>query len=269
MTSLLLLTAMFSALFIGQSLAVTSYIIPPIRSSGPEAAVIFVPGARIDGKAYEATARAIQAASNIRLWVALTGNYTLNNMATPLDLPGAMRGAYAKLQKAGMKGDKYVGVGHSLGGVFLPPYAKHSPLKAVVLLGAYLTKGNSLSEYPLPVLTLSAELDGQTRITRIAETYEELLKDISTAPASLYRTPVLNIAGACHAQFASGKMPATVVKYDLHPDISEAAAHRQIGQHVSDFLTVSLQIGDVTKGKAALRQAFNDAGTRFKVKDVL
>ncbi|XP_035828815.1 uncharacterized protein LOC101861622 [Aplysia californica] len=263
MTSLLLLAAMFSALFIGQSLAVTSCIIPPIRSSGPEAAVIFVPGASIDGKAYEETGRAIQAATNIRLWVALTGNYTLNT-PNPLQLPAAMRGAFDKLQKAGMKGENYVGVAHSLGGVFLPSYAKDSPLKAVVLLGSYLTSGNSLSGYPKPILTLSGELDGQTRITRIALTYKELVNDISKTPSALYRTPVLNIKGSNHAQFASGPMPGIVARYDLKPEISDAEAHQEIGEHVSNFISVTFNLCKVDQAKAAISGAFTDAGTRFQ-----
>ena len=60
--------------------------------------------------------RALQAAAkDIRVWIALTGNYTFNT-PNPLQLSSAIDGAISALKKMGMKGDNYVGAAHSLGG---------------------------------------------------------------------------------------------------------------------------------------------------------
>lgn len=47
-----------------------------------------------------------------------------------------------------------------------------SSLKGVMLWASYLTKGHALKDYPTPVLTISGDLDGLTRITRIVDTFE-------------------------------------------------------------------------------------------------
>lgn len=45
-------------------------------------------------------------------------------------------------------------------------------LSGVLLYAAYLTKGHALKDYPVPVMTLSGDLDGLTRITRILITFK-------------------------------------------------------------------------------------------------
>ncbi|KAL4218869.1 hypothetical protein ACF0H5_021457 [Mactra antiquata] len=50
---------------------------------------------------------------------------------------------------------------------------KHpSKLAGVVLFASYLTKPNRLRDYPVPLLTLSGDLDGLTRITRVVDTFD-------------------------------------------------------------------------------------------------
>ncbi|CAL1546696.1 unnamed protein product [Lymnaea stagnalis] len=261
----LTLVAILMAQFTG-SCSVTSRIIPPTRIEGDEAAVIFIPGANIKGEAYLDTAVAIQKASQLRLWVALTGNYSLNT-PNPIELPTAVVDAISALQKAGMKGGNYTGIAHSLGGVFLAPSAATLQLKAVILLGSYLSRSKALSAYPLPLLTLSGELDGQARISRIALEYEQLQNEVKRSPEAVYRIPVINIPGVSHAQFASGPMPPAVTKYDLKPEVSEDVAHALIGAHVSNFLTVTFNsptAAAVRDAKAALDKSFTDSGTRFQ-----
>ena len=135
----------------------------------------------------------------------------------------------------------------------------------MVLLGSYINRNTRLEDYTKPVLTLSAELDGQTRITRIAVDYEQLLGNTTESSKSIYRTPVINIRGASHAQFASGPMPPRVKKLDLKPVISEQEAHAAIGRSVSSFLAVTFSSAQaiVDASKKRLDDAFNDSGKRF------
>ncbi|GFN76819.1 hypothetical protein PoB_000332500 [Plakobranchus ocellatus] len=260
----LIVLVAFTACLTG-SLAVTSEIIQPIRRSGDEVALIFIPGAKIQGEAYRKTAVAIQQATNMTVWAALTGNYTLH-IPNPLDMKSAVEGAIDGLKKAGMTSTNYVGIGHSLGGVFLSSYAENSPLKAVILMGSYINRGTKLRDYAKPLLTLSGELDGQTRITRIAVDYEQLQQDAKQNKTALYRKPVVNIKGSCHAQFASGPMPHEVVVNDLKPDITEKQAHAEIGRYVSHFLTVTFSTiqSEVTEAKMQLDYDFKESGTRFQ-----
>lgn len=49
---------------------------------------------------------------------------------------------------------------------------KSHGLSGVLLYAAYLTKGHKLKDYPVPVMTLSGDLDGLTRITRVMVTFK-------------------------------------------------------------------------------------------------
>ena len=48
----------------------------------------------------------------------------------------------------------------------------YKKLRGVLLFASYLTRGHKLQDYPLPVLHISGDLDGLTRITRIVDTFE-------------------------------------------------------------------------------------------------
>lgn len=49
---------------------------------------------------------------------------------------------------------------------------KSHGLSGVLLYAAYLTKGHKLKDYPVPEMTLSGDLDGLTRITRVMLTFK-------------------------------------------------------------------------------------------------
>ncbi|GFN84838.1 titin [Plakobranchus ocellatus] len=133
-------------------------------------------------------------------------------------------------------------------------------------MGSYISRSTKLRDYAKPLMTLSGELDGQTRITRIAVDYEQLQQDAKQNKTALYRKPVVNIKGLCHAQFASGPMPHEVVVNDLKPDITEKQAHAEIGRYVSHFLTVTFSTIklEVTEAKMQLHHNFKESGTRFQ-----
>ena len=150
---------------------------------------------------------------------------------------------------------------------FLQDYVAKSDLKALVLMGSTLTRKTKLRDFPIPVLTLAAELDGVIRITRMVEEYEKLTSDISSILRGLYRTPVIFIEGANHAQFGPGITWSGVNKSkDLAPEITDDKARSLIGKSVNDFLTVtfSLKNDQVDKALDQLMQAFFKSAMKFQ-----
>ena len=120
-------------------------------------------------------------------------------------------------------------------------------------MGSATSRTTSLRDFPIPVLTLAAELDGVTRITRIAVEYEKLTHNTTGFLKGLYRTPVIYIEGANHAQFASGGLNSHIKLVDLKANVTEEDAHREIGKYFNAFLTVTFSSDD-SKIDEALNQ---------------
>ncbi|KAK7098991.1 hypothetical protein V1264_003199 [Littorina saxatilis] len=213
----------------------------PTTGGTTEAALIIVPGASITGEAYKPLATTIQQASPLKLWVVLLEGFLLTT-PNPLELGGAVTSAIAALKHQGMTSDNIFLAGHSLGGVFVGQYGSSnaSKLKGILLYASYLTRDVKLASYPLPVLTISGDLDGQTRLTRIVDSFQQLEASLSQNPTNKYRTPVVTMPGVSHAQFASGQMPKAVTNKDLNPEATSTVAYKLIAKHTSAFLLSSL-----------------------------
>ncbi|KAK3780052.1 hypothetical protein RRG08_061820 [Elysia crispata] len=234
--------------------SLTTTILKPIRSTGNEVGLIFIPGTNMKSDQYNETARVIQESTELRVWVALTGDYQ-NDKVYTTEISSAIEDAISELKKAGMTSELYAGVGHGWGGYYLQEYAQSSnkKLKALVLMGSATSRTTSLRDFPIPVLTLAAELDGVTRITRIAVEYEKLTHNMTSFFKGLYRTPVIYIEGANHAQFASGGLNSHIKLFDLKANVTEEDAHREIGKYFNAFLTVTFSSDD-SKIDEALNQ---------------
>ena len=139
-------------------------------------------------------------------------------------------------------------------------------MKAVILMGSFIPRGDRLQDFPVPVLTLAAELDGVARMSRMAEEFAKLKDDIQESFSNIYRTPVLVLEGVNHAQFASGALPYFIQKYDLIPDVTEEDAHRMIGEHVNDFLTATFSTAPLQADNALrnLKIAFSKSVDKFQ-----
>lgn len=152
-------------------------ILPPLRANVSDVGLLIVPGAGIYPEQYLALGRDLQNSCGLRLWVAVVGDFL---MATPnsLQIDAKIDETLAELHQKGLPQSAPLAVaGHSLGGVFLPGHVRRRPgrYSATVLLASYLPL-EALANFPTPVLHLSGDLDGQTRMTRILRTFQVILR---------------------------------------------------------------------------------------------
>ena len=63
---------------------------PADKSSGPEMGIIFVPGAKIEGHAYEPLTKALQSEFPGKLWVGLTEDWWFGGMPNPIQVGNAI-----------------------------------------------------------------------------------------------------------------------------------------------------------------------------------
>ncbi|KAK7479111.1 hypothetical protein BaRGS_00029629 [Batillaria attramentaria] len=227
-------------LLLSPTRAVHVEVLRPVTDTGPEAALLIVPGAFISGQAYRPLGEAIQANCTLRLWVALLEDF-LMNLANPLEIGGAVDKALTELSASGMTSDSVFIAGHSLGGGIVSEYAKsHAQrFKGVLFFGHF--PDFRLDQFPLPVMTLSGDLDGLVRLTHVMDKFQELSKTMAADADALYRTPVLLVKGVNHGHFASGDMPSTVRQNDLTADVTEVTAHALIAPVVNSFLAPLLE----------------------------
>jgi len=236
-------------------------VMTPLDSkTGADKVFVLINGAYVPNTDYVEVAKAIQSASSQRLWVAIPS--FLINTPNPGQINSKIKAAIGAIESAGYPGgmgavkaseDVVVG-GHSLGGIFSQSAVVKDGYTALVLFGSYLSSinGYAVNKYPKPVLTLAGELDGLTRITRIAQSWSEMEAYIaSEAPADRYNRPVVALAGVSHSQFCSNVNVTSFGLKDHCPEVSLHDAHAAIGSTVASFLTIVFG-GDVATAKAAL-----------------
>ncbi|XP_069977884.1 uncharacterized protein [Penaeus vannamei] len=213
-------------------------ILPPTTDGGAEAALLIVPGAFINGEAYQPLGEAIQAASSLKLWVGLVRPFLLD-LPNPSDLIPDLDKTLQTMRDLGMTTDQIFLAGHSLGGVILQnaQWTEENGVKGWVLMASYLPAG-ALANTSLPVMHISGDLDGQDRITHVMMTFEELEDTLEENPANVYIKPVVVLEDVNHMHFASGEPPAAVVNMDILSPMSQEDAQALIASHVSAFLTI-------------------------------
>jgi len=233
-----------------------SYYLPPLEGKqGPEVALILIQGASSPVAGYKPVGLAIQQASSFKVWVGVPQH--LFDIAE-FQFAGKVDAMLTEMEKAGMKADHKVIMGHSLGGVFCQLYvegAGRGKMDALVLTGAtVLRKYRNSAKLP-PTLTLDGDLDGLLRITRQAEAYFHQVVKVGGAAAEMDR-PVVLLEGLNHWSFSSGDLPSNVKKNDIRAEVSVEAGHAMIGQAVSDYFTSLFGSGSI---KQAAQQKMVDA----------
>ena len=257
----------------------TDLIFPPPSSKDAalaEKLLLFIPGAHVATEYSTGPLEAIQEAANLRLWVvapSIPGDMCINYCTSPEDCGGLedlAAAAVAKAVAAGFGGsptaDGFV-AGHSLGSECASSLAIASasaaaaaePYAAAVLMGGF-APSSDVGAFPLPVLTLNAELDGGTA----RPGYVSLSLRSSDAWAvgqsqplggawQLANGPVAILPGLDHSSFCPGySVPGDV----FPPEVSEATSDPLIGAATAAFLHLNTdQPGSVASDALAALQA--------------
>lgn len=208
-------------------------IVPPSaakRRNGPQTALILTPGALIQPEQYESLIKSIQRSSKTAVWIGLP---KLELAANPTNIGSAVQETLRQLQRTGCRIHScpvFVG-GHSLGGAFLPyvfDTVKKQPIAGLVHLGCILNR-----DYPnanvvdtVPKLTVTGDLDGLVRASRLAE-------DIYRYQNSTQHSTIL-VHGMNHFGIIDGTPPFMEGLRDLKPEISNGA--QQTGKIVAQFI---------------------------------
>ncbi|KAK7076308.1 hypothetical protein SK128_001032 [Halocaridina rubra] len=233
-------------------------ILPPIVTSGTEAALLLVPGADINGQFYQPLAEAIQEASSLKLWVGLVRPFPLD-IPNPINLIPDLDNTLQMMRDQGMTTSTIFLAGHSLGGTVLQneQWSQENGVVAWLLFASYVNKGE-LVNTTLPVMHLSGDLDGMTRVTRISSTFKELLDSLAESPENKYEKAVIVLEDINHMHFASGDPPSLVAEDDILSPLPEAEGHALLAQHISAYLTTvsGFPAEEVANARATLEQAF-------------
>lgn len=224
---------------------------PLSGKTGPEKLLVIINGAYVANEHYQDVGSAIQAASSMKLWIAIP-SFVLN-CPNPGEINSKIKGAVSEVKSQGFSSinapeDVVIG-GHSLGGIFSQQVVGKGGYAGLVLFGSYLTStfGYSLSSFKYPVLTLAGELDGLTRITRIGQEWQGMQQRIAAdGHSALYKFPVVALPGQTHSQFCSGVNVTSFGTKDLRPEVSYPTAHAAIGEAVSHFLQLVHDPSDAT-----------------------
>ncbi|CAH1783496.1 unnamed protein product [Owenia fusiformis] len=224
--------------------ALKTIILKPVVNDGTDVAFIMVPGAYVSGKQYTDLGVAVQKASPHKLWVGLTTDY-IGNLVNPAQLGIAINDATQELIKAGMPASAKVFLAaHSLGGVFLDMFVPShvANTAGMILYGSYFKKGQ-LASFPVPTLTLSGDLDGLVRITRIAAQFKELMSYVAQYNKDgAYRFPTVTLTGVNHGQYFTGNIPSNVQKYDIKSEVDGPTGRQMIAEATVDFMIKTLGV---------------------------
>ncbi|VDI66355.1 Hypothetical predicted protein [Mytilus galloprovincialis] len=223
----------------------------------PEAAIVFIPAKDIHGDRYIPLAEEIIRRSDLKLWVTIFDEQPFLS-----DMPLAFLSAFTHLKTHGYKGMSTFLAGHGDGGIVAARFGLFSShlLGGVLLYSSYLPGGSLLNKYPTPVLTVSGDLDGLTRVTKIVDIFEELQADIAQNPTQKYKTPVIVMEGVNFGQFAFGKLPWWYGEHDLTPEVSHLDAYHTIADYTSAFMVSARNVlmTNVTAAHAFLDQGYSN-----------
>lgn len=225
--------------------------------------VVIIPGGTKAPEEYETLARRISSQPSVQMWTAVVR--FAQNMPNPLTISSRISSAAEFAVEQGFPeataANAFI-VGHSLGGIVAQNYLKNNSASGLILLGSYLTRsGTDVSgpvTFSVPVLTIGAELDGQTRLTRIAQELDAYrgAGTRSGVNEALRLRPVTIVRGANHAAFANGQP----MKGDMQAEAPYDVSQENIASMISGFVGINSVNDEAAVGfRKQMRDYVSDA----------
>ena len=218
----------------------SSLILVPGPKSGPPVILIGLNGAFCDPCVYLGLFQTLQNTSNYTLWAALpkfSGNL-------PSHLEKAIPNTLNELKEHGAPASEAFIVGHSLGSMLGQDFlAKNSTgIKGFVVLGKFIKfeYQDPQVNFPVPVLQISGELDGLTKVSRLAMSFNQMLRH-PQGKGHLH-FPVTIIPGAYHSSYITGDIPAQINASDLKPEVSNAITCQYCAKLIDAFVDAQLNL---------------------------
>jgi hypothetical protein len=216
-------------------------VLKPTTSGQKEAALVVIQGPGVDPKQYVPLAKAIQDSikPNVSLWVGIP-QYNANTPSA-VDMGKGVTRVLSAMENAGMHptASQFIAA-HSLSGIEAQAYVMKNPKSFIgqVLLGSFLQRTYRNETYPVKTFTISGELDGVCRVSRVMEEYWHRITSASDFNEAVRTYPVVVVPGMSHVQFlGSPDDPPVIVKeMDLKPEITFDEAHQAVSSSVSAFM---------------------------------
>ena len=242
--SIVLAAAVFQLILSCSSAALQAApcVLKPNGGSGPEVVVILFPAGQMKPLQYLPLAKALQASSSFSLWVGIASFEQDTSQKNAIG--DGIASTLSAMRKMGLNQSYSLFVAaHSQfpTGALLQDYLVNNKTLAqktsgLVLLGSFLKRSYHASSFPIPTLTIGAELDGVCRITRIMEEYVHRFELASNSMQNYGTFPVAVVEGMTHLQFASGAPSDFIMKYDLKPERNDSDVLYNTSCIISNFI---------------------------------
>ena len=212
--------------------------------------MIFLQGAKVSNDKYvpllqKTQDKLLQSENKINLWISIPE--FIDNTPNPLFMKKKISSSINLLHQKGLpKNSDFIYSGHSLGGAFLVDYLfsekildkKNNNSTHAILLSSFITNKYLHTNYDDQILTISGELDGLCRITRMAENYYH------------GNTNMIILENVNHWSFASGEPTKKVQKNDIYVDKSyEKENHNIISNIIVSYIMSNISVLKMYKDK--------------------
>ncbi|XP_071099229.1 uncharacterized protein [Haliotis cracherodii] len=239
-------------------------VLTPLGRGGKEVALLIVPEVGLENTAYEELAAVLQFESGITLWVCLLDTKT-DGPLTPDSLGETVIMGLEELTVKGMNAeDAAIFVaGHGRGGAMLATYVAEVPdfFSGIILMGTYLKPQMKASAFPVPIMTITGDLDGISRITSVAEAFRSMRDDVAFDSDLIYHSPLVIMDGFNHGVFSSGELPGNMQTLDIRPEGSIEDGQRLVTNCTALFIahTMNAPAAFVKVAKIQFREAYEKA----------
>ncbi|XP_033752396.1 uncharacterized protein LOC117336125 [Pecten maximus] len=207
----------------------------PLVTNARTVVVVILPEAGVENILYKQFGETIQKRSPYSTWSVIADLH--GKEARLEDIPAIVWSVRDRLREEGFNANAYdlFLAGHGTSGFPVQLYASIYPseVNGILLYNSYLRQGQIIT-FPVPVLTISGDLDGVNRITQIADM---LIDNINDDDDSLLRmSPIIVLEGVNHGSIITGELPANFKMADVDSDLPVDRAIDTISHITKTFL---------------------------------